>query len=271
MTKPTLYLDIDGVLNAMPETSGSPYTRHSIDGFTIHLHTESADMVATLAEHYEIVWLTLWNDHAGPGIGVHVGLAEAPFLRTSWTRGEQLMRAEGYPRGLIEECLYAKTPILAEEADPDSRWVWIDDDHGPADHDYLVMHGFDPRNFRLLRTDPGVGLTWDTVREAVGLVEDLGTELAGIGGVSGRHTPGSAAGRAWAVGEEQRTAGIHGDEDTCPQCGGRLVPIVYGLPGEELGEAADRGEVILGGCQPDGAKRGCGSCGWEAYADRYRW
>ncbi len=30
----------------------------------------------------------------------------------------------------------------------------------------------------------------------------------------------------------------------CPQCGGRpIIPIVYGLPGLELFEAAERGEV----------------------------
>jgi hypothetical protein len=34
----------------------------------------------------------------------------------------------------------------------------------------------------------------------------------------------------------------------CPRCGSRSIPIVYGLPGMELFEAADRGEVALGGC-----------------------
>ena len=34
----------------------------------------------------------------------------------------------------------------------------------------------------------------------------------------------------------------------CPKCGGKVVPIVYGMPMEELREKADRGEVILGGC-----------------------
>lgn len=43
---------------------------------------------------------------------------------------------------------------------------------------------------------------------------------------------------------------------TCPVCGSGSLPIVYGLPGYELMEAAERGEVALGGClvwdeQPD--------------------
>ena len=34
----------------------------------------------------------------------------------------------------------------------------------------------------------------------------------------------------------------------CPECGGRLVPILYGLPDAEAGAAAERGEIALGGC-----------------------
>jgi hypothetical protein len=35
----------------------------------------------------------------------------------------------------------------------------------------------------------------------------------------------------------------------CPDCkGARLIPIVYGMPGSELVEQSERGEVELGGC-----------------------
>jgi hypothetical protein len=36
----------------------------------------------------------------------------------------------------------------------------------------------------------------------------------------------------------------------CPECGSNtnVVPIVYGYPSPELREAAERGEVFLGGC-----------------------
>ena len=34
----------------------------------------------------------------------------------------------------------------------------------------------------------------------------------------------------------------------CSVCNGRVVPIVYGSPSCELFEAAERGEVVLGGC-----------------------
>lgn len=37
----------------------------------------------------------------------------------------------------------------------------------------------------------------------------------------------------------------------CPDCGGVMAPIAYGLPGPEMFDAARRGEIVLGGCCPD--------------------
>lgn len=53
--------------------------------------------------------------------------------------------------------------------------------------------------------------------------------------------------------------------DRCPECqADRIVEIVYGLPGPELGEAAGRGELILGGCMvgPGAPRWGCSACHW---------
>lgn len=50
---------------------------------------------------------------------------------------------------------------------------------------------------------------------------------------------------------------------TCPDCGGRAVPILYGYPLGEIIEAADRGEAELGGCEVTGddPRWHCRSCG----------
>jgi hypothetical protein len=55
---------------------------------------------------------------------------------------------------------------------------------------------------------------------------------------------------------------------TCPTCGAELTPIVYGMPGLELFEAADRDEVKLGGCEirlgnPDFECRGVNHHLWQ--------
>lgn len=53
------------------------------------------------------------------------------------------------------------------------------------------------------------------------------------------------------------------DTESCPDCGGRLIPILWGYPGPEMLEKANRGEVFLGGCvlpmnNPDYHCTGCG-------------
>ena len=53
------------------------------------------------------------------------------------------------------------------------------------------------------------------------------------------------------------------DARPCPVCGSMdAVPIVYGLPGIDLWEAAQRGELVLGGCivDPESPEFECGSC-----------
>ena len=35
----------------------------------------------------------------------------------------------------------------------------------------------------------------------------------------------------------------------CPKCGGKLIKIIYGLPGPELADKAHRHECLLGGCE----------------------
>ena len=50
----------------------------------------------------------------------------------------------------------------------------------------------------------------------------------------------------------------------CPACKQKTgVEILYGLPVFEMHEAAERGEIVLGGCcwSPESPERACTSCG----------
>jgi len=39
---------------------------------------------------------------------------------------------------------------------------------------------------------------------------------------------------------------------SCPTCGTRMIPILYGLPSPEMRESVERGEIKLGGCVVSG-------------------
>lgn len=54
------------------------------------------------------------------------------------------------------------------------------------------------------------------------------------------------------------------ENDLCPRCGAVPTPIAYGYPSNEMFEAAERGEILLGGCvvfygQPTGSCSACGA------------
>ena len=52
----------------------------------------------------------------------------------------------------------------------------------------------------------------------------------------------------------------------CPNCAcEKVLEIVYGKPPSDILEAADRGEVILGGCviSKDSPKMQCSFCGYK--------
>ena len=67
----------------------------------------------------------------------------------------------------------------------------------------------------------------------------------------------------------------------CPTCkAGKLIPIVYGLPGRELVAQYDRGEIELGGCTvrslydverstfvPCDPELSCPACGSQHFRD----
>lgn len=51
--------------------------------------------------------------------------------------------------------------------------------------------------------------------------------------------------------------------EICPQCGGTVVNIIYGEATKEMMEAAERGEIMLGGCivHEEAADWQCNKCG----------
>ncbi len=53
-------------------------------------------------------------------------------------------------------------------------------------------------------------------------------------------------------------------DERCPRCGAAdSVPILYGMPTGKAGQAAARGELVLGGCAvgPDAPDWQCRACG----------
>lgn len=156
LTKPILFLDVDGVLN--PDSKPRflkplGFKRYRIwddsgyDRYTVWLNKSHGDWLKSLTDVVDIVWATTWNHHANRAIAGRIGLPQLPVA---------LARPRGHGR------TWDKTEGILEYAKGRS-FIWVDD----------VMTGDDIRNlkigtdakFDLIRPTPYHGLQMNHITQ----------------------------------------------------------------------------------------------------------
>ena len=135
MTKPMLFLDVDGVLNAVTRktpSSWDDWKETTVLGYRILYSPSVVSFLNALSHTVDIVWLSTWRNRA------NVDLAPALGLEGPWVVAEDLVR----PGMRVEELLPGTTrypwemswhkyqvllSVLAK-SDPDVVFAWVDDD-----------------------------------------------------------------------------------------------------------------------------------------------
>ncbi|PVE10903.1 HAD domain-containing protein [Streptomyces scopuliridis] len=164
-TKPLLLIDVDGPLNPYLALAaeGAPegYVRHWMrpsgwpadQPLPVLLNPEHGVELLALADRYELVWATTWENDANEWIAPVLGLPELPYVE--WSGPER--RA---PLGT-----FWKTPYVLEYA-AGRPFAWVDDEITSYDRAWT-----DQRHLAaalLMRIDPRIGLTrpdFDTLAE----------------------------------------------------------------------------------------------------------
>jgi hypothetical protein len=165
MTRPLLFLDVDGPLNpyaAQPERRPEGYTtirvfregdadsdpgrlRSRAKPLRVWLNPEHGP--ALLALGYELCWATTWMSDANRFIGPVLGLPALPFVDF----GDGLLRER--PDGIH----WKAAPLLAYA---DGRpFAWVDDEQSDADHAYVAANHAAPA--LLHHVNPRIGLRND--------------------------------------------------------------------------------------------------------------
>ena len=88
--KPILAVDIDGVISLFgferPDTlheiskEDAPGEYHLIDGMLHCISLPTGPMLNRLAEHYELIWASGWEDRANNHLPTILGVPELPYL-----------------------------------------------------------------------------------------------------------------------------------------------------------------------------------------------
>lgn len=140
--RPLLLVDVDGVLNPFAVRRGvlpRGFTEHAILGYRVLLARHHGDWLNGLADRFELVWATTWEDDANTLIAPLVGLpTDLPVI--------------AFPNPQATGTW--KLPAVAAYVG-DRPAAWIDDDLGS---DAVRWRDLRTAPTLLLRCDPAVGL-----------------------------------------------------------------------------------------------------------------
>jgi len=178
--KPTLLLDVDGVLNPI-HPDGRSLLLDPPAGFEeaedvkglitakLFFSPENVRRLDALAFRFDLVWCTGWEDQANDVVGPLHGL---PKLRVIHFEHESLMLAD-LPEEVALLFLRAemcwKLPWIAHWLDLNEVGpvVWVDDQIEPGDREWATWRTAQGQPTFLVRPFPEVGLTDENVRHAL--------------------------------------------------------------------------------------------------------
>ncbi len=154
MTRPLLFVDVDGVLHCLGATA--PAQRYRCpNSFQLTIPDGTRQRLARLLEVFDPVWSTAWTTDAHDAFRVPLGLSEEPWPVLNWGT--------------------YKLPAIEEFAG-DRPWAWIDDE-ALWELDKLGRDHISPN--LLINPDPLVGITDTHVERLLGFAADVGAVHSG--------------------------------------------------------------------------------------------
>lgn len=166
MVRPVIYLDVDGVLNALhwrneppPDTwddfeyhpNVNPDPEYYVNNECFNLWLSKKMVAAIVALDADVKWLTTWRECAPKTIAPLVDAPEWPYLE--WYRSKA-------------------QALLADQENEPRPFIWIDDD--VAEERYLPLLSPEwEEKFLLIRPDGRTGLLPEEVEQIAEWIEGL--------------------------------------------------------------------------------------------------
>ena len=153
-------MDVDGVISLFgfaPDTGDLPGPLHWIDGVAHCIPAANGDRLVTLAEHFELVWATGWEERANDHL---------PYLLKLPFRDLPCLTFDG--RAVFGSAHWKVDAI--DEYAADRPAAWVDDNLNEACHRWAEDRA---AHTLLVETSPPVGLTDEHVSELLRWADGL--------------------------------------------------------------------------------------------------
>jgi uncharacterized protein YjbJ (UPF0337 family) len=223
--RPVLFVDVDGVISLFGfQASGPPPgTFHAIDGIMHCIGADAAGRLSQLADRYELVWATGWEEKANEYLVHILGLpADLPVLSFD---GRAVFGSSHWKVEAIDE--YARGRAAA----------WIDDNLDDRAEEW-VAHREEPT--LLVRTESALGITDEHVNGLLRFADRVSHPHATGGDDMGDGSVDEAKGRV------KEAAGSLTDDDSLKTEG--KVDKASGSVKDKVGDAADKvKDAVRGG------------------------
>lgn len=157
--KPLLLVDVDGVLNCFGSLWSEEYEQQafipdvpmSSHGHPIRIPKLTAERLAKLSEHFEMVWCTAWQEDAHPFFAEILGLEEWPVIEFSGWDGS-LHAKRSWKWSWVDR-------YVDYSGDAPRPAAWIDDDLHRADFEWAARRTAGGVPTLLVKAEPCFGLT----------------------------------------------------------------------------------------------------------------
>jgi hypothetical protein len=185
VNKPLALIDVDGVLNPITRQVPPGYTHYDIKvmspigrgrTFPVRLNPDHGRMFGELAEKFELVWATTWEDDANTLIGPKIGMPELPVIHLNDydEYGHYLLP----PVKWSNQTWMAKCPAVLKYV-ADRPFVWFDDTFTQHDFDWASRRNGLPLPTKLIAVFEEEGLKEDHIIEAVTWADHLAAGRTG--------------------------------------------------------------------------------------------
>lgn len=183
--KPTLFQDIDGVINVLPKHVGNLDTRPhlrvwkewdvvQVGEYTITYSPELITHLNRISQKVDVVWLTTWREEADRDFAPAVGLNPFPFANPqgredAWFSGAADFKANP------ENRWWKLNAVLEHVESTEAPFIWVDDELRSHTKQLLKRKlGVTNRAALMLIPAQNTGMTPEHINQIDNFVDSLG-------------------------------------------------------------------------------------------------